>query len=412
MPRVRNQRQFEIDQQRALEAALSLLAENGARGATLRSIASHCGISLSKLVALFPTKDALLASCFESVVARDIERLTRLLDEVESSGATKEVLPKFLWAWCGESGGNRRADSQALLEVFLTAMSNPEHSELCKTWLLAYRDSLRELGSRIKVPANAMDVLGFQLLAERSFMISCAGSATYQIVAEAGLNLACDRYLGLNRLPFDAGMSDVVSRFLIDVVAQQNIQTPLTRGEETKQRIIDAAAAIVESDGLSAVTNRAVAEQAGVSLALTTYHFDSVSDLAFAGMLALFERINSGSRVSDNPIHISDEIGGLLNRSKQPKGVGRLVDDISEISLAASRGRATEEMALALRQQVGSVTFSRFNASGIKQTRLAAACYSLWAQGLLLADAVVPVSDHYDCDALFLLVESSLLQVP
>jgi DNA-binding transcriptional regulator YbjK len=51
------------------------------------------------------------------------------------------------------------------------------------------------------------------------------------------------------------------------------------RGAVSKQAIIEAAGRVVINSGLAAVTHRAVAAEAGVPLARTTYHFPTVDAL-------------------------------------------------------------------------------------------------------------------------------------
>ena len=51
------------------------------------------------------------------------------------------------------------------------------------------------------------------------------------------------------------------------------------RGERRRQAILDATLTLVGRLGAGAITHRAVAEEAGVPLAATTYYFSSKSDL-------------------------------------------------------------------------------------------------------------------------------------
>jgi DNA-binding transcriptional regulator YbjK len=51
------------------------------------------------------------------------------------------------------------------------------------------------------------------------------------------------------------------------------------RGAASRQTIVEAAGRVVVASGLAAVTHRAVANEAGVSLARTTYHFPSIEGL-------------------------------------------------------------------------------------------------------------------------------------
>jgi DNA-binding transcriptional regulator YbjK len=53
----------------------------------------------------------------------------------------------------------------------------------------------------------------------------------------------------------------------------------MTRPAETRQRIISAVLRIVGDDGIAGVTNRRIAQEAGVSLGSVTYHFATQQDL-------------------------------------------------------------------------------------------------------------------------------------
>jgi len=56
-------------------------------------------------------------------------------------------------------------------------------------------------------------------------------------------------------------------------------ETRRVRGERRRRAILDATLTLVGRQGAGAVTHRAVAEEAGVPLAATTYYFSSKSDL-------------------------------------------------------------------------------------------------------------------------------------
>lgn len=59
----------------------------------------------------------------------------------------------------------------------------------------------------------------------------------------------------------------------------------MTRPAETRQRIISAVLRIIGDDGVAGVTNRRIAQVAGVSLGSVTYHFATQQDLLRASML-------------------------------------------------------------------------------------------------------------------------------
>jgi DNA-binding transcriptional regulator YbjK len=59
------------------------------------------------------------------------------------------------------------------------------------------------------------------------------------------------------------------------------------RGEASRQAILDATVRVIAAGGLTSVTHRAVAAEAGVSTASTTYHFATLDDLLQATLSSL-----------------------------------------------------------------------------------------------------------------------------
>jgi DNA-binding transcriptional regulator YbjK len=72
------------------------------------------------------------------------------------------------------------------------------------------------------------------------------------------------------------------------------------RGEARRTAILDAALHLVARGGPRAVTHRAVAAEAGVPLAATTYYFASRDDLIGQALLLCVER--DVARLADRPI--------------------------------------------------------------------------------------------------------------
>ncbi|MEV5407437.1 TetR/AcrR family transcriptional regulator [Thermopolyspora sp. NPDC052614] len=63
------------------------------------------------------------------------------------------------------------------------------------------------------------------------------------------------------------------------------------RGNETRERLLEAAAALIGEVGWNGVTTRLAAERAGVNQALVHYHFSSVTDLLAAAATAYIARL-------------------------------------------------------------------------------------------------------------------------
>jgi DNA-binding transcriptional regulator YbjK len=89
-----------------------------------------------------------------------------------------------------------------------------------------------------------------------------------------------------------------------------------SRGAKRRQLLVDAATTILEASGFEAVSHRAVAAQAGLPLAATTYYFTTLDDLRAAALRQLSETYVIGARrlTADLPaaLRSSEEVGRLL----------------------------------------------------------------------------------------------------
>lgn len=110
------------------------------------------------------------------------------------------------------------------------------------------------------------------------------------------------------------------------------------RGERRRAALLDAVLVIVERDGVAGVTHRAVAAEAGVSLASTTYHFATLDDLLVAALTeacAEFAADLTGrlEAASEDPV---DALYDLL-RQCLDEGRGRTLAEYELYLLAARR---------------------------------------------------------------------------
>lgn len=62
------------------------------------------------------------------------------------------------------------------------------------------------------------------------------------------------------------------------------------RGEQTRQKILDATLRVIASDGVRGTTHRAIAREADVQLSLTTYYFRDLNELISLAFRMFMER--------------------------------------------------------------------------------------------------------------------------
>ncbi|GAA1004057.1 hypothetical protein Aple_005730 [Acrocarpospora pleiomorpha] len=89
------------------------------------------------------------------------------------------------------------------------------------------------------------------------------------------------------------------------------------RAQARRGALLDAAVALLEDGGFSAVTHRAVAHQAGVPLAATTYYFDSRDQLVAHAFTRLVEReLAAIGAILDSPGSLVDRLTALVEQDR------------------------------------------------------------------------------------------------
>ncbi|OEU87317.1 TetR family transcriptional regulator [Streptomyces abyssalis] len=86
--------------------------------------------------------------------------------------------------------------------------------------------------------------------------------------------------------------------------------TSAERGQETRRRLLDAAAQLIVEDGWGAVTTRRVADRAELRPGLVHYHFSTVTDLLIEAALASARR--EMTRAAEAMSQADDASGGVI----------------------------------------------------------------------------------------------------
>ena len=393
------------------------VARAGVRGATFRDIGQACDVNIATIANLFDNKEGLVSECFARVVEDEGVYLAGLLEETRALAAEPRLLADLLWLLIEDAAGARWSQTAVLLELLLAAPGNATYRAHARRWLVTRRDFFRALAEIAGVDRERLDTLGLQLLTETTFAVSCFGSAAYRMAARLSLRWLAAR-LTDGRAPaeVEAGMLTLASTFYVsepdpDSPDASRGRSRQNRAAVSRAKMIDAAAAIIEHDGLAAVTNRAVAERAGVSLALTTYHFDTVNELAFAGAVRVFQKVCRGlggdasqpvDRTRD--IHSRDDLaayGRELAMTPAAGGARNINRGMVEISLAAARAPDFDGLGLGMRRQRGVITYAMMRRlDEAAPSRAAAAVFAMWGAALNLTSDAVGADSLYDVAAL------------
>lgn len=141
--------------------------------------------------------------------------------------------------------------------------------------------------------------------------------------------------------------------------------TRQARGERRRRAILEAALRVISERGVDAVSHRAVATEAGVPLASTTYYFESLDEL-LEGALELF--------VEDEAARLTALAERIEGRELPPLEVARLfraelAHDVAqfELYLEAARRPRLREVARRSIELYTTVAAAALRASGLDE---------------------------------------------
>jgi AcrR family transcriptional regulator len=402
------------DRRRVIEEASLLIAEAGVRGATLRKVGERAGVNFARLASTYGGKERLIGACFAEAVAADLAQLRALVEEHDRLGLSAEMVAPLLWSLCEDAGGGRRTTYLVLTELLLAA-DRPAFAAIARGWILERHGLLRSIAAKSGLDPVALDVLGLGLLMECAFAVSNRDSFGYRLIAEAGFNEAFARLTGIGNASHDAALQALSKRYHINYDDQAALRVA-AEGEppvQGKAQIIDAAAAILEEEGPDRVTNRAVAQRAGVSLALTTYHFRSIHELTLAGLRRAVEIIAA----SLAPAATREEVRAAMliarrRPTQAPERDVRIHRGMLYISLTATRSGTDASLGHLVRRQLGMLAYAAVDAERRHRdtTRTCASSYALWsAAAYLIAPTLSGVDHPLDFEAQSALASRRLL---
>jgi DNA-binding transcriptional regulator YbjK len=172
------------------------------------------------------------------------------------------------------------------------------------------------------------------------------------------------------------------------------------RSNPRRREILEATLRVIAHGGVNGVTHRAVAQEANVSLASTTYYFDSKSALVEEALELMIARsTESVRRYTTTPSRLSpaelvDRIvafaGSQLNDPEAPL--------TAQYELMLESGRAEYLRPLARRWNISYMDgFTRMmRGAGIPRPKVAAEIIMSFVEGALIEQAATPREDFLD----------------
>ncbi|UUE43645.1 TetR family transcriptional regulator [Pectobacterium aroidearum] len=297
-----------IGNDQILDAAEQVLLRDGVHRFTLDAVAAEAGISKGGLVYSFPSKDLLIMT----MLSRELARFEQEAQQQTARYANQpyaDVLGHIAAIGQEEDETTSRAVGLLTALVHSPAMLEPVR-EFYRIRLDRLRDTTPTM-QRIRLAFLAtegvflLQGLGFVTLdhEERQTMIDDAKSLfqsddnadtlTAYTTADHRVTSSAPPTAYSQETPsIPAG--ETISEQAIVWLAEKGVAPSGTGLEAVHSRaahIVETATNIIKRDGISALTHRAVANEAHIPLGSTTYHFNSLDDMLNAVMrsaIALF----------------------------------------------------------------------------------------------------------------------------
>lgn len=158
------------------------------------------------------------------------------------------------------------------------------------------------------------------------------------------------------------------------------------RGDVSRRQILDAATALIATDGVATLTHRSVAARAGVSTARVAYHFPTVDDLLVSAasdyLRAFDERLRHRAELTlageGTLVEVCTDVVHDLVTVRAREFLGML-----EVRLVlARRGRSIEELGL----------IDLIASFGIGQARAGVIAAAVFGFAVVAASGPAPVS--------------------
>jgi AcrR family transcriptional regulator len=267
-------------------------------------VAERSGGTPSTIIYRYGSKEALITAALEVARCRDRAWREAALDALPAPTLEPTMFSGFLHAVVHADGADHRTLSRVRWECFLGTEFTGNHHALTTAWSSDHEEFWR----------NALDV--FSIDTDNALLVAEFADALVRLYLGTGSLLAYMAWAGeassrfaarLLRCEVEPQAKGAWRRaHLIDDLARSGGSYDPDM-PDVVQRIIDTAARMVVQSGPQALTHRAVASAAGVSLSSTTYHFTSRAEILRAACKQLYRAwvLRSGPPTLPTANHLS-----------------------------------------------------------------------------------------------------------
>lgn len=281
-----------------LQAALGLVAADGLRGLSLRSLAELIGASAPALIRRFGGKDALVERLIEAAIAEEgaflDQWVARIRDlDVRDGARLVEVADAVL----SDLAGPEALRTQFYCELLQALPSRPELAEAVAAWsdrrLAFWRAATGGLA-----PSEMPDILHAFSIGEAAYGLALGDLAAYRWLRRLSLRRLCCGLIPSDTAQdmreyavFRAALGDLLD------APDQATAAPMT---DWQASVAGCISSLIIAEGADAVTHRAIAARAGLANSTLAYHFPRQEDLLRAGVADIVDRVHRATAPPSN----------------------------------------------------------------------------------------------------------------
>ena len=337
-----------------LDRAVELIGMRGLRGVATRAIAEHAGVSPALVNYRFGSRAGLIDAALERASAADAEAWQQRRMRIENLNLAASDIRSLLHGLVREDfvAGRRAALSRwaSIVETERTG----DHAAMSWRWMSSPARFWEFTLGKLGLDAELAPILAATLLSSGLPYLFANPSFEHEAWVHDLVDRVADRLLGLK----PATRGDSPWRQLAERAAEEHLASHPPRDDagHAVRTIIDGAVAIVMSDGVDALTHRAVAERAGVSLSSTTHHFASLDEILIAACIEVYRRARASALDPSGAVRpfTLEQMTETLTSEPGPEANLRAeMATIHEVMIAISRTPAVRPIAVGLLAQTG-----------------------------------------------------------
>nr|WKF56515.1 HTH-type transcriptional regulator BetI [Paraburkholderia busanensis] len=287
-----------------MDAAHALLRDHGPGAVTFRSVAEAAQVSVATVQHHFGDKEQLLSQILDAVLRDDAQRLRPFDDawrsDVPATVASVHAIVRGIVAdACGANADRTRARLSTLMAA--TRERNARHA--ARRWLAAHRRFFARLLEGVAPqPRHAARYLVELTIGIDIVSLGCRRRPLIPLLNDELLRYAVDAALGHGKPACPDAFRANVTALLQQRATQQagmdqqpakgkkedgtaktgNAASKADKSAQVRREILNAAAAVMSRGGVTELTHRAVAKEAGIGASLVSYHFGSIDILLHA----------------------------------------------------------------------------------------------------------------------------------